>query len=102
MPSRASIDRFLRSERLAFVGASRNQKEFSNSIYREFRRRGYQLFPVNPHTDEVEGDRCYRSIAELPEVDGAMVMVPADSAAEVVEQCAARGIERVWLHRGAG
>ena len=102
MPSKASIDRFLQCERLAFVGVSRNPKEFANAVYREFRDRGYQMFPVNPNTDEVDGVRCYRTIAELPDVEGAVVMVPAAGAKEVVEQCAARGIKRVWLHRGAG
>ncbi|HSJ91441.1 MAG TPA: CoA-binding protein [Ilumatobacter sp.] len=102
MPSRASIDRFLQSERVAVVGVSRNPKDFANAVYRQFRDRGYEVFPVNPNTDEVEGVRCYRTIAELPDVDGALIMVPAAGAAEVVEQCAARGIERVWLHRGAG
>lgn len=102
MPSRASIDRFLQSERVAVVGVSRNPKEFANAVYREFRDRGYEVFPVNPNTDEVEGVRCYRTIAELPDVDGVLIMVPAAGAAQVVEQCAARGIERVWLHRGAG
>lgn len=102
MPSRASIDRFLEGERLAFVGVSRNPKEFANAVYREFRDRGYQVFPVNPNTDELEGVRCYRTIAELPDVDGVVVMVPAAGAADVVRQCADRGIDRVWLHRGAG
>ena len=102
MPSKASIDRFLQCERLAFVGVSRNRKEFANAVYRELRDRGYQVFPVNPNADEVEGVRCYSTIAELPDVDGAIVMVPAAGATEVVEHCAARGIEQVWLHRGAG
>ena len=102
MPSKASIDRFLQCERLAFVGVSRNPKEFANSVFREFRDRGYEVFPVNPNAEEVEGVRCYPTIAELPDVDGALVMVPAARATEVVEQCAARGIERVWLHRGVG
>jgi uncharacterized protein len=81
MPSRASIDRFLQSERVAVVGVSRNPKEFANAVYREFRDRGYEVLPVNPNTDEVEGVRCYRTIAELPDVDGALIMVPAAGAA---------------------
>jgi predicted CoA-binding protein len=102
MPSRASIDRFLQGERLAIVGVSRNPKAFANAVAREFRDRGYEIFPVNPNADEVEGLHCYRAIAELPDVDGVVVMVPASDAASVVEQCAARNIERVWLHRGSG
>lgn len=102
MPSKASIDRFLEGERLAIVGVSRNSKQFSNAVFREFRRHGYDVVPVNPNADEVEGTRCYRTVAELPDVDGVIVMVPADGAAAVVEECAERGIERVWLHRGSG
>lgn len=102
MPSRTSIDRFLDGERIALIGVSRNPKAFSNAVYRTLRAQGYVLFPVNPHTDEVEGDVCHRSIADLPDVDGALVMVPAVEASGVVGECADRGIPRVWLHRGAG
>lgn len=102
MPSTASIDRFLQGERLAIVGVSRNPKAFPNAVLRELRVRGYEVFPVNDKTDEVDGVRCYRTVAELPDVDGVIVMVPAAGAAEVVAQCADRGVERVWLHRGSG
>ncbi|MEZ5143777.1 MAG: CoA-binding protein [Acidimicrobiales bacterium] len=48
MPSRAVIDDFLAQEHLAFVGASHDPKEFSATVYRELRDRGYDLHPVNP------------------------------------------------------
>ena len=102
MPSKASIDRFLDGERLALVGASRNPKAFANSVYRTLRDHGYAMVPVNPHADVIEGDACCNSIAELPDVDGVIVMVPASESAGVVEACADRGVERVWLHRGGG
>jgi predicted CoA-binding protein len=35
-------------------------------------------------------------------VDGALLMTPAAASAEVVEECARAGIDRVWLHAGAG
>lgn len=102
MPTQESIDRFLQGDRLAIAGMSRNPKQFANVVARELRDRGYEVLPVNPNADEIEGVRCYRSVAELPDVDGVLVMVPATEAAAVVEQCAAHGIERVWLHRGVG
>jgi len=103
MPSQAIIQDFLDQKRLAFVGASHDPKEFSASVYRTLRDRDYELFPVNPHAELVEGDRCYPAVEDLPDgIDGAIVMVPAESSAAVVEACVAKGIPRVWLHKGAG
>lgn len=103
MVRRAIIDDFLAQERLAFVGASSDPREFSVAVYKELKAHGHSLFPVNPHADDVDGDRCVPSVADLPDgIDGAVVMVPADSSAEVVQACIDRGIPRVWLHKGAG
>jgi hypothetical protein len=103
MPSRAVIDEFLSQRRLAFVGVSHEPKEFSASVYRALKERGYDLLPVNPHADEIDGDACYASVADLPDdVDGAIVMVPADASAGVVQACIDHHIPRVWLHKGAG
>jgi uncharacterized protein len=103
MVSRQRAEAVLRQGPLAFVGVSHNPKEFSASVYRTLRDRGVALIPVNPGAEEIEGDRCYHDVRQLPDgVAGAIVMVPAARSAEVVDACAERGIERVWLHKGAG
>jgi hypothetical protein len=38
----------------------------ANNVYRRLRERGYQVFAVNPNTDEVEGDRCYQDLKSIP------------------------------------
>jgi predicted CoA-binding protein len=103
MPSRAVIDDFLAQEHLAFVGASRNSKEFANSVYRKLRDGGRTMYPVHREVDEVEGDRAYRRLADVPDpVDGVVIMAPPDAVAEITREAIERGIPRVWLHRGAG
>ena len=102
MPTKESIDRFLEGERIAFIGVSRNTKSFANGVYRTMRDAGYCMVPVNQHANEIEGDHCYRSVADVPDVDGAIIMVPPDAAAHVVTECADRGVRRVWLHKGGG
>jgi predicted CoA-binding protein len=103
MPSQAVIDDFLAQKRLAFVGVSHDPKEFSAAVYRQLRDRGYELVPVNPGDGVIEGDPCLPDVASLPDgIDGAIVMVPPDASAPVVEACIARGIPRVWLHHGLG
>ncbi len=102
MPSKAVIDDFLAQKRIALVGVSRDSKQFANMVYRSLKGKGYRVYPVNPHAETLEGDRCYASPAELPErVDGALVMVAPAAAAEAVRQCADAGIRRVWLGNSA-
>jgi predicted CoA-binding protein len=95
--------RFLGEKRFAFVGVSRDPSDFSRVLFRELRRRGYQVVPVNPALDEVEGGRCYRRVQDVvPAVAAAFVMTPAARSVEVVKDCLEAGVRMVWLHRGVG
>ncbi len=104
MPSRSVIQEFLDQRHVAVVGVSRDTKQFANAVYRHLRAGGRTLYPVNAAApDELEGDRAYQRLADVPDpVDGVVVMVPASTAADVVREAIARGVPRVWLHRGAG
>jgi uncharacterized protein len=101
--SRAAIDRFLASKRVAFIGLSSNPSDFSRRLFEEFVDRGYDVIPVNPKLNEVNGQPCYSNVENIaPAVDAALVITSADASEQVVRQCAAAGVKRVWLYRAAG
>ena len=97
------IQRFLACRRLAMIGVSRDPKDFSRGVMRAFVERGYDVVPVNPGAETIDGRRCHASIADVrPPVEAALLMTPPDRSAAVVEQCVSAGVRRIWLHRGAG
>ena len=97
------INDFLGQKRIAFVGASRNPRDFSRALFREFSRRGYDLVPVHPNAAEIEGRRAFQRVQQIdPPVDGVLVMTSAPAAREVVRDCAEAAVPRVWLYRAAG
>jgi predicted CoA-binding protein len=101
--SLADVRRFLGLKRIAFVGVSRDRRDFSRTLYSELASRGYDVVPVNPGSAAVEGRRCYSTVCEIePPVEGALVMTPAAQSAQVVRECARAGIGSVWLYRGGG
>lgn len=94
---------FLSHRRIAVAGVSRTTPDAANAIYTRMRELGYEVFPVNPHADVVEGDRCYHSVGEIPgPVEGVVIATHPTVAADVVAQCAAAGVSRVWIHRSIG
>lgn len=100
---RAAAEDFLAQRRIAVAGVSREEGQAANAIYRRLRDAGYEVVPVNPNAEEVEGDRCYPSIEALPEApDGVLVATHPSVSPAVARDCVAAGVPRVWLHRGIG
>jgi predicted CoA-binding protein len=99
-----AASQFLASKRIAVTGVSRKPKEHgANSVYKRLRDRGYEVFAVNPNTDEVEGDRSYHDIKSIPGGVDAVVIATAPSRADgTMRECDELGIKQVWMHRGPG
>ena len=95
---------FLAGRRIAVTGVSRHPANHgSNVVYRRLRDRGYEVFAVNPNADEVEGDRAYHALADIPGgVDGVVIATRPEAAEATVRECADLGITHVWMHRGPG
>jgi predicted CoA-binding protein len=95
---------FLANKRVAVTGVSREPKTHgSNVVYQRLKERGYEVFAVNPNTDEVEGDPAYESLRAIPGgVDAVVIGTRPETADESMRECADLGIEHVWMHRGPG
>ncbi len=97
------VEDFLAQKRIAVVGVSRGGDAAANAIYQRLRDAGYELFPVNPNAEEVEGDRCYPNLEAIPgEVDGVVICTRPKITEQVVQECGELSIPRVWIHRSFG
>ncbi|MCL4539162.1 MAG: CoA-binding protein [Bacteroidetes bacterium] len=97
-----SIKDFVQLKRLAVVGVSRNKNKFGNTIHRELKKRGYEVFGVNPTLSEIGDDKCFRTLTELKDkVEGAIVCVTPDSVDQILREAAGTGIRYIWLQQGA-
>lgn len=80
------------------IGATSNREKFGNKAVRAYTREGHEVLPVNPHATEVEGIRCYPTIADVPgekdgqgKIDRATLYIPAKLAPAAVRELGARG-----------
>lgn len=68
---RATIDEFLSHPRLALVGYSTHDKDFSHTVAKELGDKGFDVVPVNPNASEIGGKPVYPRVQDIqPPVDG--------------------------------
>jgi predicted CoA-binding protein len=102
MNTRKNIDDFLAQKTIAVVGVSRSLGKFANTAFRELRKKGYRVFPVNPNAVTVEGERCYRRTADIePRPEAALIITPQAQTEAAVREAASAGIRRLWIQQGA-
>jgi acetate---CoA ligase (ADP-forming) len=92
MPHR--LDPLLAPRSIAFVGASARPDTPGNDMLRMIRRAGFagEVLPVNPNYGEIEGWRCYPSLAALPRaVDLAVLSVANAKLDAMLEEAIAAG-----------
>ncbi|HDM77256.1 MAG TPA: CoA-binding protein, partial [Deltaproteobacteria bacterium] len=59
-----------KSKKIAIVGISRKEDRDSFKVAKYLKEHGYQIIPVNPVYEEVLGEKCYKSLSDIPfEVD---------------------------------
>ena len=86
----------------AVVGATGNKDKFGGKIYKHLMKSGYEVYPVNPGIEEIDGAKCYAKLADLPVVPEVVnIVVPAKIALEVVKEAAEKGVKTVWLQPGS-
>jgi predicted CoA-binding protein len=97
------IQDFLRKENVfAVVGVSENPEKYGHQVYKDLKEAGYTVYPVNPHIDGVLGDYCYPSLSDLPKKpDVVDTVVPPHVTEEIVKECKALGIDKVWMQPGS-
>jgi len=97
------IEDFLAQKRIAMAGVSRDEKSFSAQLFDDLSRRGYDVVPINPNATEFKGRRCFAHVQEIqPPVDAVLLMTSPHETENVVHDCIAAGIRRVWMYRATG
>lgn len=93
---------FLNKKTWAVVGATDNTEKFGYKIYKCMKDAGYTVYPVNPGVSDIQGVKCYPHLKDLPEKPEVVdVVVPPKVGEQIMKDCAAAGIENVWLQPGA-
>src|SRR4051812_15248362 len=86
---------------VAVVGLSTDPTKAAHSVPAAMQAYGWRVIPVNPHADELLGERVYRTLGHIPEpIEIVNVFRPAVEAPGIARQAVAVGAKALWLQLG--
>lgn len=94
-------EKMLDSKKWAVVGVSSKKDKWGYKIWRILKDHGYITYGVNPNYDEIEGEKIYKSLSELPEkVDVIDIVVPKNASLNTLKEAKDLGIEYIFFQPG--
>jgi predicted CoA-binding protein len=86
---------------IAVVGLSPNASRPSYGVSAAMQGFGFRVIPVHPAAQEILGEKVYASLSAVAEpIDLVNVFRSAEFIDEVVDDCLALGIKRIWIQEG--
>src|SRR5436305_2684948 len=99
-PATHPLDTFFSPSSIALIGASRDLDKIPGRLLSMLRKNQYpgRIYPINPNYGELDGLKCYPSIADIgAPIDLAVVIIPARAVLAALEQCAAAGVKNAVI-----
>ena len=91
----------LRHKTLAVVGLSAQWHRPSYFAAKYMQEHGYRVIPVNPMYEEILGERCYKSLRDIPEkVDIVDCFRKSSEIPALAEDAIAIGARVLWMQLG--
>lgn len=99
--SKQRLDVLLKPKSIAIVGVSGDPARIGGQLLKYLLKFGYKgtIYPINPNYKEVEGIKCYSTVADLPgSVDVAMIAAPEKAVINSLQECAQGGVRSAIVY----
>ncbi|MFC2133917.1 CoA-binding protein [Bacteroidota bacterium] len=86
---------------IAVIGCSSNPSKAAHEIPKYLQSQGYKIIPVNPFSEEILGEKCYKKITDIKEeVDIVNVFRPSEETPVIVRESLKVNPKVVWMQLG--
>ena len=94
-------EKMMDSKIWAVVGVTKKKERYGYKIWKILKEHDYKVYGVSPNYDEIEGDKLYKTISDLPEkVDVVDMVVSPKIGMEILDKIKEAGIRYVFFQPG--
>ena len=95
------IKKVFAMKNIAVVGMSPKEHRPSNYVAMYMNNKGYDIIPVNPGHQNIQGKKCYPSLLDIPvNIDIVNVFRQSQFAPSIVKEAVSIGAKAIWLQDG--
>lgn len=100
--SDGEIKKFYDLKNIVVVGMSKNEGKAAHYVPKYLIDLGYNVIPVNPTANEIQGRRSYPAVSSVQEkIDIVDIFRPSEDVPAVVEDALKKeGIKVIWMQEG--
>lgn len=88
-------------KKIGLIGATTNKSKFGYKILKDLISKGYEVLPVTPNYEEIDGIKTFKDVSELPDVNVLNFVVPPKIGLEVTKKAYNLGFKKFWYQPGA-
>lgn len=86
----------------AVVGVTEKKDKWGYKIYKILKDHNYETYGVSPNYDEIEGDKIYHTLSDLPvKAEVVDMVVSAKISLKILEEAKELGIEYIFFQPGS-
>ncbi len=90
------VKEILEAKSFAVIGASEKENSVGHIVFKNLLNSNVKVFPVNPNVSEILGEKCYKSVLDLPgKIDCAIIVVNVKIIAIILKEICKKGIKGV-------
>ena len=87
---------------VAIIGATKDRSKFGNKAVRAYVKRGWRVFPINDHENNIENLRVYKSLRDINfHLDRILLYTPPAKAMELIPEFKVASFDELMICPGA-
>lgn len=86
----------------AVAGVTERKDRYGYKIWKKLKEHDYETYGINPNYDEIEGDKIYHSVKDIPKkIDVLNMVVAPKIGMKTLDEAKEAGIEYIWFQPGS-
>ncbi len=95
------VAKALTKKKWAVIGATDKKEKFGYKIFKRLLDKGYEVYPIHPKLEEIDGVACYKSIFDIKEkINVVNVVVNKKLSLNIVSNKDISKFDYIWFQPG--